>query len=243
MQVLQLGNAYGTLNPGEEHFTIEELRAAVEMRNATVTQKILHCRHFLRGSPQYWFATKCNLSAMITQLGHTFRFTACRCHSHLHTALRQQACHGLASHRRNPVVVRVIPFLLTARDGSRFEEYCFQCLVLHKPFRSWGDILEVYSSAIRAASAFFDDQNSAADLDDAVREAVIELANEVPVAESDRVVLPVSNAFDTGPLVAPPVSVSVAPSLLLSIMIGPRAVFGTVIAHHSAGKPEPLRFP
>ena len=50
-----------------------------------------------------------------------------------------------------------------------------------------------------------------ADLDDAVRDAVIELANEVPVAGSDRVVQPVSNPFDTGPLVAPPVSVSVAP--------------------------------
>ena len=50
-----------------------------------------------------------------------------------------------------------------------------------------------------------------ADLDDVVREAVIELAIKMPVAESDRVVLPVSDPFDTGPLVALPASVSVAP--------------------------------
>jgi len=60
----------------------------------------------------------------------------------------------LASRWRNPVVVRVVPFLSSARDGSRFEEYCFQRLVLHKPFRAWGDILEVYSNAIQAARAF-----------------------------------------------------------------------------------------
>ena len=32
----------------------------------------------------------------------------------------------LASRRRRPVVVRVFPFLSSARDGSRFEEYCYQ---------------------------------------------------------------------------------------------------------------------
>lgn len=69
MQVLQLGSAYMTRNPGEAHFTIEDLRAAVETRNTAVTRKILHFGRSLRGSPQYWFATKCNLSAMITQLG------------------------------------------------------------------------------------------------------------------------------------------------------------------------------
>jgi len=188
----------------------------------------------------------------------------------------------LESRRRNPVVARVVPFLSSASDGSHFEEYCFQRLVLHKPFRAWGDILEVYSSAIQAASAFFGDQDTVADLDDAVREAVIELANEVPVPESDRVLLPVSNPFDTGPLVAPPASVSVAPEPTpdhhdwasacqhLHVIVpnadqfirfrrentplparsssvdsaradGQRAVFDTVIAHHSAGTPEPLR--
>ena len=50
-----------------------------------------------------------------------------------------------------------------------------------------------------------------ADLEDAVREAVIERANEVPVTESDRLVLHVSNPFDTGPLDASPASVSAAP--------------------------------
>ena len=69
MQVLQLGSAYVARNPGEAHFTIEEIRAAVQMRNRAVTRKILHFGRSLRGSPQYWFATKCNLSAMITQLG------------------------------------------------------------------------------------------------------------------------------------------------------------------------------
>ena len=91
------------------------------------------------------------------------------------------------------MVVRVVSFLPSVRDGSRFEEYCFQCLVLHKPFCARGDILQVYSSAIQAANVFFGDHDSVADLDDAVREAVIELANEVPVEASDRVLLPVSN--------------------------------------------------
>ena len=105
----------------------------------------------------------------------------------------------------------MVPFLLSVRDGSHFEEYCFQCKVLHKPFHGWGDILEVYSKAIQAASAFFGDQDSVAALDDVDREAVIELVSGLPVAESDRVVLPVSNTFNTGPLVAQPASVSVAP--------------------------------
>ena len=100
---------------------------------------------------------------------------------------------------------------MSARDGSHFDEYCFQSLVLHKPFRAWGDILEVYTSAIQATSAFFGDQDTVADVDEAVREAVIELANEVPVPESDRLLLPVSNPFGTAPLVAAPASVSVAP--------------------------------
>ena len=195
-----------------------------------------------------------------------------------HTALAV-----LASRRRNPVVVRVVPFLSSARDGLRFEEYCCQRLVLHKPFRAWGDIREVYSSALQAASAFFGDQDSVADLDDAVREAVIELANEVPVAESDRVVLPVSNPFDIGSLVASPATVSVAleptsdhhdwaaagqhlhviapdadqfmtflrentplparSSSADSALLNDeqRAVFDTIIAHHSAWTPEPFR--
>ena len=65
MQVLQLGSAYVTRKLGEAHFTIGDLCAAFEMRN---TAGILHFGHSLRGSLQYWFATKCNLSAMITQL-------------------------------------------------------------------------------------------------------------------------------------------------------------------------------
>ena len=68
MQVLQLGSAYVTRKLGEAHFTIGDLCAAFEMRNTAVTRKILHFGHSLRGSLQYWFATKCNLSAMITQL-------------------------------------------------------------------------------------------------------------------------------------------------------------------------------
>ena len=153
---------------------------------------------------------------------HAFRFAPSRCHLPLYTAVRWRGCRGSGVSQRNPVVVQVVPFLSSARDGSHFEEYCFQCLVLHKPFLACGDILEAYSNAIQAANTVFGDQDS--DLDDAVQEAHIELANEVPVAESHRVVLPVSDPFDTGPLVAPPVSVSVAPSLLLTIMIGPRLV-------------------
>jgi len=65
-----------TRNPGEAHFTIEDLRAAVETRNTAVTRKILYFGRSLRGSPQYWFATKCNLSAMITQLGKPQLFVA-----------------------------------------------------------------------------------------------------------------------------------------------------------------------
>jgi len=109
---------------------------------------------------------------------------------------------------------------------------------------------------------------------------IIELANEVPVAGSNRVVLPVSDPFDTGPLVAPPASVSFAPeptpdnhdraaacqhlhviapdadqfirfcrentslparsSSTDSALLNDeqRAVFDTVIAHHSGGRPS-----
>ena len=69
MQVLQVGSAYVIQNPGEVHFTIEDLRMAVKTRNTAVTRKILHFMLSMRGSPQYRFATNSNLSAMITQLG------------------------------------------------------------------------------------------------------------------------------------------------------------------------------
>jgi len=87
MQVLQLGSTYVTRNPGEAHFTIEDLRAAVETRNTAVTRKILHFGRSLRGSPQYWFATKCNLSAMITQLGKPQLFVTLKLADSRHPSL------------------------------------------------------------------------------------------------------------------------------------------------------------
>ena len=84
---------------------------------------------------------------------HAFRFTASPRHAPLHTALHRWACRGSRFSPAYPSCCPCGPFLSSANDGSRFKEYCFQRLVLPKPFRALGDILEVYSSAIQAANA------------------------------------------------------------------------------------------